>query len=456
MAHAQPTTGALAPQTLASQTDWNASVFVALYSKLAVAFGVTPQQLDAGATSAPQQLLVISDPGAYIPSGMDPVNAVADRAALAAFCDGIPQFRWVAQPAPGTISGVYRSILDDEQAPLVSLDPTQAKKLSDAEATYAKYGSDYDTYRALYLAALDNYLGAYATFLNGGPPIPRSLQLQLKAALDKWDRNGHRMAVDAALAVMTQYQPLAPQTFWPQMRQQFDAATEVTPSGDAFQPVDFTPPYKAWFTDQGWTSFTFGARDLDNQRRSEAIGVAGVLDPSFGLLNVSPSGDYRRDATYIKLDAMALDWSCSLTRVTLERSWMNARLFASRAWRWTPGSSMDGTLLSSGGDIFDDIAPSGVMTLVPSALLLAKNLRVTGTFDSALVDQLNQRIAANESVGLGPFAIAGQLAMRAHGQSVRGSIATTGITAAGVQCIALICDLLPKSPDPDGVLPWPP
>jgi hypothetical protein len=63
--------------------------------------------------------------------------------------------------------------------------------------------------------------------------------------------------------------------------------------------------------------------------------------------------------------------------------------------------------------------------------------------------------AAVYSVRLGPFAIAGQFNMEEHTGSEKGTIATNGITADDVQLVALVCQVLPESPNPDPALKWP-
>jgi hypothetical protein len=222
-----------------------------------------------------------------------------------------------------------------------------------------------------------------------------------------------------------------------------------------FQVVGYAPAYKDWFGEAGWTKFTFSQTDMDNQSRSEAIGVAGNLDMSYGIFRISGDGSYDKGSEYKKMDETKLDFECKLMRVSLDRRWMNPLLFWSTAWRWSPASPLHGTEFSSGGDIAGAQAPSGPMTVIPTAVILSKGLKIVGSFDNTIVEKLNTEIRANASVGIGPFSIAGQFAMKDHSESNRGTIALNGIEAPDVQIIAMICEVMPKCPNPNGALPWP-
>ncbi len=229
----------------------------------------------------------------------------------------------------------------------------------------------------------------------------------------------------------------------------------MTEAGREFQPVGVRPPYKSWFDDYDWVSFTFDQKDMDNQRQSRAIGVAGSLDGSYGLFRVSGDGSYEKDAMFVKTDQAELRLSCKLLRVALDRPWMNPRVLSSRAWRWDRGTPADGTYLSTGGDIRNDVVPKGTMTVLPTAAILARGLEIRGSFGKPIVDELNSLMAANASVGIGPFSVAGRLSMADQAGARKGTITTSGISAPDVQLVGFICDVLPRSPDPDPTLPWP-
>ncbi|HUY46694.1 MAG TPA: hypothetical protein VMV92_13320 [Streptosporangiaceae bacterium] len=461
--------------------DWNAELFVKLYSKMSLALGVTPVPENADpemkeilegpvprpsgimftgpdeATAPRQQdsLLAIYNPGQYLPASLDPEKNLNDRYSLSVLLDVIPQFSWAFKPAAATVSLTYRSVLDYKETPLTSLTPEQKKKVEDAEKVIAADFQGYRTYQDAYWVALDAYQAALATYLNDGPPVPPSLKRKVDAALTEWKALGHKSRVESAVAVLSAYEALEPEQFWYKLTQRYDSATQMKPDGSEFQPVGISPPYKVWFQDAGWTSFSFSQKDMDNQENSQAIGVAGSLDGTFGIFRVSGSGEYKQDAKYVKIDQTELDFSGKLLRVSLDRSWMNPLIFGSRAWRWSKSSPVFGVDLSTGADIAGGVAPTGEMTALPTAAILCKDLSIKGSFDNTVVDQFRREINAEASVGIGPFTVSGRFAMTDEKKTVKGSIATNGIEAKDVQVIALVCQLVPKCPNPDNTLPWP-
>ncbi|MBV9959394.1 MAG: hypothetical protein JO360_13290, partial [Acidobacteria bacterium] len=403
----------------------------------------------------PQSLLAIYNPGQYIPPNMDPIKNKDDNYALSVLFNVVPQFSWVFTPAASTVSNVYDSILQYKEAPISNLTPDQKKKLQEAEQTLEADSEKYSEYELKYYEALDAYDAAYATAANGGAPIPRSIKLKLASALRSWEGLGHKSAVESAIAVISIYEALEPENFWFQLRERYNKGTLEADLGSEFQVVGFSPPYRNWFGDAGWTDFTFTQTDMDNQRNSESLGVSGNLDGSFGIFRISGDGSFEQDSKFVKIDQTDLSFSCKLMRVSFDRSWMNPLVLSSRAWRWAKGTPTYGSKLSTGGDIFGDVAPTGDMTVIPTAAILSKDLVINGKFNQTQVEEFNRAIAANASVGIGPFSISGRFNMENNTGSEKGTIAVNGITAKDVQVIALICQLLPESPDPDASLVWP-
>lgn len=453
-------------------TDWNAELFARLYSKMSLALGVTPTpdqvgtdlarlmgpvrpEAQPGARQEQDFLLAIYNPGQYVPATLDPENNVNDRYSLSVLLDVVPQFSWVFKPAASTVTNTYRSVLDYKETPLTSLTPEQKAKVDEANKTVEEGWDLYTQYRDEYYLALDAYDSALATYENGGPKPPPSLKIKKQDAMKAWIAKGHKNKIDSAVAVLAAYEALEPQSFWYKLNERYDNATQEKRDGSQFQPVGISPPYKAWFQDAGWTTFTFSQKDMDNQSTSQAIGVAGKLDGSFGIFNVSGSGDYSKDASYVKMDQTKLDFSCELMRISLDRSWMNPLVFGSRAWRWAKASPLYGAQLSSGADLSGGVAPTGSMTVLPTAAILSRNLTVKGDLDKTIVDKLRTEISAEASVGIGPFSISGRFNLVDTKETVKGSIATNGIEAKDVQIVALVCEIVPECPNPDNTLPWP-
>lgn len=457
--------------------DFNAVLFEKLYSKLSLALGVTydkqfedlyaselgrpptPRSATLSATDENAQvLLAIYNPGQYLPANLDPETKAMDRYALSVLLNKAPKFLFrFASEGINTVPSVYESILDYHEAPLTKLSPEQREKL-DAARVWLEEDDHYVNYRKYqldYYVVADEYDAALATQSNGGATVPRSLKARLDAAWNDWVVLGHKPETETRLGTIQQLAALDPDNFWEELRNRFDDGTQRAGTYE-FQNVGVSPPYSSWFKDPGWTSFAFDNTDMDNQQRSQAIGVAGTLGLEFGIFRVSGSGNYEQDSKYVKMDQTDLTFRANLMRVSLDRSWMNPIVLFSRAWQWGEGTPAVGTEISSGGDIAAGLPATGIMTAVPTAVILSKDVVITGKFDNTLVEEFNRDIRAEASVGIGPFTVAGQFEMEEHTGYQKGTISTTGITAPDVQIIAVVCEILPKLPNPDPALPWPP
>jgi hypothetical protein len=229
--------------------DWNAQLFTKLYSKLALALGVTPREEDPELTKLaggplppryravptapgedPQFLLAILNPGQYIPANLDPATKKEDRYALSVLLNSVPQFSWAYRPAATTVSNAYMSVLEYKETPDSQLTPEKKKELEENEATITQYKSVYDEYQLKYWDALDAYDAAYASWENGGPPVPRTLRLKLEAALRDWNGLGHKQAVESAIAVVAALEGLEPESFWARLMERYNRGTEKTRS----------------------------------------------------------------------------------------------------------------------------------------------------------------------------------------------------------------------------------
>jgi hypothetical protein len=116
----------------------------------------------------------------------------------------------------------------------------------------------------------------------------------------------------------------------------------------------------------------------------------------------------------------------------------------SRAWRWSSASVAYGTVISTGGDIAGALTPTGVMPLLPSTTVLARDVEIEWQDDDDAVNSLSQHLELGHEVALGPFRL------------TRATIAPDGhISVPDPQLIGYISTLIPRCPNPDPTLRWP-
>ena len=122
-----------------------------------------------------------------------------------------------------------------------------------------------------------------------------------------------------------------------------------------------------------------------------------------------------------------IELSVELLKAAIVRPWMDPLVLRSRAWRF----SDDREPLSNGG-----VPPSGSLPAYISSIVLARNLRVELRRTPRGLQKPGQPIGP---CGVGPLSLEG------------GVVADDcrSICAAGPQIVAFICELVPRSPDPD-------
>lgn len=429
--------------------DFNAVLYEKLYSKLAIALGVGSRD---GSYTIGESLLSIYNPGQYLPVGLDPLGKAEDDQEISLILDTSPMFNFTYVPVTMQVSQAYENILKSKIFPISNLTETEKKKLEDARRSYGELEEPCNEAMYKYMDACDVVDAAIANEKNGTGPGPTSRQKgEAKAALDKWIAVGKNQQA-TNIAVIAQYEGRDGANFWQGLDEKF-GSNQRDVSGMQFSPVVPSPRYANWFKDSGWTKFEFSQKDMDNQSNSNALGVAGSLDASFGIFKISGSGDYSKESSYIKIDETELRFSCELMRVTLTRPWMNPLVFNSRAWKFNPASGTGD--YSTGGSIKDDIVPTGPFVSIPTTVILARNVKIIGKFQDTVEETIKTAINGEASLGIGPFSITGRVTYHDETHKIRGSIAGNTIEIKDTQIIASISQVLPQLPNPDNNLPWP-
>lgn len=422
--------------------NWNTDFFEKLYAKLSASL------IEDSRT----HLFAISGPGKFLPSGLKPLEKGEDAAILSSMFEQVPAFSWLEKQEGRKISEVYTSVLNHKESPVISERPEQMARLREAEQQYEDSFEEYQFYKYAYEAVLLEYLSAKATQENGGAKISRNLLIKREQAMNKWIAKGHKGRMELCLAIIQEYQPLYSTNFWKKAGERFQEWQQTTSTGAVFQLTEFYPGYKYWFENSGWSGFSFDQQDLDHQPKSRLAGLTGDLDPSFGMFNLSNTQGDRNQLSFLKMGETAVKVECQLMEVHIERNWLNPLVLTNKAWRMGKNSPVPDLSLSSGADIEQGILPHGEMTLLPLSAIICRNLRVSGRFTD-LAPKLNEEIERHElSVGFGPFAIAGK--RYGQDQRLRGTITDQLIEVPDEQIIGVICEILPKMPNPNPELPW--
>jgi hypothetical protein len=466
--------------------------FVQLYSKMAQTLAVS-----GVVGQNPSALLSIQIPGVVVPPGLNPDDPETEYY-VSNLLNTSVECNYVVTPKAGLTSDVYKLILDGKETPLVDLTPLQKEELRLAEEyLYEPGGGITPAFQAyidcaeIFYAAQDALFADEATYKNGGPEVPPAARERYEQAKALWRGQGHKNQVDEALATIRQLQGRNTHVYWQALADRFGRSTLRLENGSEFQRVDSLPRYKEWFKDELWTPFTFDEKDYTRQPRSGGTGMhgrcrcccdgdgstgrwdgAGMADADEGS---SKAGSNKAGSNKAWLDqswmlaasagarggaergpaagvAGQMTLKCSIKRVIIVRPWMDVSVFHSRLWKWSPHSIGRGIVISTGGSVAGNQIATGVLPVLPTTALLAKDIEVTTT-SQAMLDWMRTHLQAGQKVRYGPFLLD---EIRSPRESERASIpAIVGVASGAPELFGYISTIFGKCPNPDMSLPWP-
>jgi hypothetical protein len=429
-------------------SDPNVILMQKLFSKLAATIGVDSQSSPyPGGT-----FLTLANPGIIINPAVD-LTQPHDRRILSHIVDRIPypNISQTYQPSDVVVADVYNNMLGHHCTADWQLTPQEQKDLNAANKELKDHEADYKKYRRIYAQALDNYDAAEADYINHGTPVPNTVIADLDdARMDFEDsQKGRRFEVEHARDVKQQLQGGDPAVYWQGLRQAFGPGEQD--GANRFWFVDLAAQPKDWST-QSWTRMTFNEDDYDHQSYSHQLSVGGGFGADFGLWRASVNASYTENQgwDHFKSTGYALDFE--IANIELDRTWLDALVFRMHNWQFEKGY---GYLLSDGGDPRQGVTPQGAMTIYAVSLLVARNVSLSASLVQQDSDYFDKAIDGSTSVGWGPFSFSGHYHEETHEKHEKGQRAGNTLTFVGPQVIGWICDVLPRSPDPDPALTWP-
>lgn len=432
--------------------EGNVTLFKQLYSKLAEALSVGTPNAAPG-----QNYISLCNPGILLDPEFRLARNVNDQATWSEILDNVPEPNWVYTPTNTTISSIYEQILDGKELPSIELTRTQQAQLRAAQDVVMndrfeptpKYNA-YVRYEAAYLSALTAYATAQADSANTGRPIAPTLLNALNQARANWSTFGFKGQIETARATIANLEALNPNPWWEALRNRFVNAA----AGNPFEPSTTYPDY-SWFSgDAGWTEFTFTQEDVTRQETSSAVSGGGGVEAGWGLWRVSGSAEYSRETRASSSDTTGISISMDLMRATIRRAWLDPLVFRAHTWRWGEGATLHGDLISNGAFVPGE-ERAGLMPLLPTGVIVARNVKIEGQFSHEDQTIVEEALTTEASVGWGPFAISGHYSQSRGSAVSHGSVEATGISNPSPQIIGFFCDVLPLCPSPDPSLPWP-
>ncbi len=437
--------------------DPNVDIMKKLFTKIANAVGVGSNDPLVGSS-----YLVLANPGILIDPKLD-MNNQADYYRLSRVIDRVMTPTWIYRPTTERTVDVYNTILQYKEPPVIRPNAIQQKLLDDARRKlysdqakgilseqYARFKTKR---RALATAttAVESYRRA-----NPGASVPATLLTDLEEANDEYNLIGNRNEIIAALAVVDTYEHLDPNVWWGNLTTRFLSNTG-TFNNTRYGLYDFYPTYQQWHTPPAgheWTKLTLTQKDLEQTTNSSHTSVSGGFGVDFGLFSVGADYSNEQNRSYFKLDVSEFTVTMELTMVLVDRPWMDANVFRTDGWRWLASTPYAGRLISDGANPSAGQAPSGVMPFLPTALLLARNVSITGKWSADLKTTFDEKTSGGGSIGWGPFSFGGRTNSANSNSYIKANAAGNTLSWNAPQILGFFVDVLPKSPNP-GNYTWP-
>jgi hypothetical protein len=403
----------------------------------------------------------------------DQIERAAD---FSNFVNIVPQWGQSWRPSGKTLTQQYQKVIDQPVLPSTELsEPEKALYAQAHDLLWVKqrmqnaltgeiveidmpslWQQRYDEYKKLHANALNRYLleqSNYIAHMSEPGQAERWAQLKpilesdIRDALNQWEAAGKRK-VEEARATIGNMDGRGLQASWQDRRSRFTTYRKNAQIGDFWLTKYY--PGKFWEPEAGWLSLSLSHEEVHKVDEREQVSWGGGVSASFGLWSIGGDVSYESQKTMASCDVSSFSVSFELAMVPLLRGWLDEEVFSSRSWKFDSNIVSASELLSDG-----QMPPQGTMPMFPTAMLLARNVRINFDKSSEVNKTFMETIRGSASVGWGPFSVRANYYKRTDRSSHDFVEDTAGLSVAGMQVIGFVCKLLDKCPDPDPALHWP-
>jgi hypothetical protein len=451
-------TFALLSGSSATAEDRQIEILRQLYTRLGGAFRTGDNTLTMGRT-----YLVLLNPGILIDPDLNLATDDAGRYALYTTLDQVLAPDWVYATKPTTSSRIYQNILRHHVTPTFQYSADQLKRIDEAK----KYlfsdwdkrtpSPEYERYKekAAALAVAQDVIYDFKAN-NPGKQPPAVKLTAYKQALADYNLVGDAPVVIAHENELSRLGYINPETYWAELQTQYDLSIQKF-GGASYGDYQFYPGYKQWSkSDAIWQTLTMTEKDLKNTVTSGSSSSSVGGGAGWGLWSVSANYGESRNWRYEANDVKDFTIAGQFARVSILRPWMEYSVFESDAWQWQKNApAVDTSPISDGADASAGKVPSGQMPFLPVGLLIAKNVRLSGSFEKNIDNFFHSESSGGGSVGWGPFSFSGRTSRSETNTFKEAKTDASGIEIGQPQIVGMFVHVLPPSPRPNLAYKWP-
>ena len=211
----------------------------------------------------------------------------------------------------------------------------------------------------------------------------------------------------------------------------------------------------------GWMSYTLNSNSTQTSSNSHfsSSASAGWSIPIFGYRGSSSTDTEKSSGTASSSQNLVI--SCELMTVTIERPWLNDLLFKANDWHmngekagWvSKADALDpAKSLAAAKEQEKTGRPSELLPIIPTAFVVAKNVKITGNWSSSDKSSLHEATtSSSDSWNFGPFYSSPRSSSSSSDDESSSNSSFDGETLSipDMQIVAWINELVPFCPPKD-------
>jgi hypothetical protein len=191
---------------------------------------------------------------------------------------------------------------------------------------------------------------------------------------------------------------------------------------------------------EGWTRLTLSSGKFQLNQSSNYTSYGGGASFNLGLWSVGGGASRSEERHHMDTQTENLEVSFRYARINIDRPWLNGLIFDLPGWTYTP---LQKGGISSGNPATAD---GTLMTVMPTAFLAVRDLKITANWSKAESDTIRTRLSASAKVGWGPFTIGGSYQSDSSSHKFQSEFDGRTISAPGLQIMGYVGTVLPVAP----------
>lgn len=359
-------------------------------------------------------------------------------------------------PTPFTLSRLYQDILEFSALPKKTLTSAEEAEISDLLQWLGDNRALYDLYMGRYEEADTLYQAEVNSQDPDNALIGRLRRKRTQARRD-WQTFGKKRDYESRQARVIYLYRGDPVSHFQNLQDEVDSAKLFDSTGAEFLPTYLQPSVSEWLAaGTSWGEYDKTVAESDTYDYSKSTSWSGRVKAGWGLFSGSAGASGSKVFTHHNTTTSAVNVKFEYLRVRLlRRTWFDRNVFGYRFWTWKDTTGY--RTISDGGNLMINppVAPLGECPVVPTNLIVARNVRLSANWSMEDRTYLEENLTTSASAGWGPFSVSGSYTEQKIEKKVSARFDGVEISIDQPQIIGYTGELFKSPvPNPDPTLPW--